>query len=49
MPPVLSGAIELDNVEVLDLAVWVSISAQVHRQAKDLPAGAQITGFKVQE
>jgi hypothetical protein len=49
MPPVLSGPIELDNVEVLDLAVWVSICAQVYRQTKDLPAGTQVTGFKVEE
>lgn len=44
-PPVLGGAIDPDNVELSDLAVWVSIAGQIHHQVKDLPAGTNITGF----
>jgi hypothetical protein len=49
MPPVLGGEATSDNVEVMDLKVWVSISAQLHQQLHDLPEGTRITEFKFVE
>ena len=47
IPPVLSGPMEVDNVEVCDLMVHESILGQVHRGVKDLPEGTRIDGFLV--
>jgi hypothetical protein len=47
LPPVLSGPIELENVEVRDLMVHESIMGQIHRGAKDLPEGTVIGRFVV--
>jgi hypothetical protein len=42
IPPVLGGNYELANVELTDLAVHYSFLADIYRQTKDLPDGAQI-------
>jgi hypothetical protein len=47
IPPVLSGPLEVDNVEVADLMVHESILAQIHRGVKDLPEGTRIDRFVV--
>jgi hypothetical protein len=47
IPPVLSGPLEVENIEVCDLMVHESITAQIHQGVKDLPPGTKITGFKV--
>lgn len=47
IPPVLSGPLQVDNIEVCDLMVHESITAQVHRQTKDLPEGTVINRFTV--
>jgi hypothetical protein len=47
IPPVLSGPLELDNIEVCDLMVHESILAQIHRGVKDLPEGSVIKRFVV--
>ncbi len=47
IPPVLSGPLEVGNIEVCDLMVHESILAQIHRQAKDLPEGTRIDRFVV--
>ncbi|MFT3880234.1 MAG: DUF1851 domain-containing protein [Gemmatales bacterium] len=47
IPPVLSGPLEVDNIEVNDLMVHESIMAQIHRGAKDLPEGTRIDRFLV--
>lgn len=47
IPPVLSGPLDLDNVEVCDLVVHLSILGQIHRGVKDLPAGTRIHRFIV--
>jgi hypothetical protein len=49
VPPILGGKVEADNVEVMDLAVWVSVCGQLHRQVQALPPGTKVTGFKVTE
>lgn len=48
VPPMLGGAFEVDNIEVADLSVTLSIGGQVHRQIKDLPPGTKISGFTVE-
>lgn len=45
--PVLGGPISPENVEAMDYVVASSISGQLHRQVKDLPPGATISGFTV--
>ena len=45
--PAIGGAFDLDNIEVCDLDVSLSIMGQVHRQLKDLAPGTKITGFTV--
>ena len=47
--PILGGKIEFENVEVMDLAVWLHIIGQIHFQVKDLPEGTEITEFKIIE
>jgi hypothetical protein len=46
VPPVLGGKMGADNVEVLDIYVWVSICGQIHRQVRALPPGTKISEFK---
>ena len=45
IPPVLSGRVEIENIEVCDLMVHQSIIAQIHRGVKDLPEGTVINRF----
>lgn len=47
IPPILSGAVELENVEVCDLLVHQSIMGQLHRNVKDLPEGTVIDQITV--
>jgi hypothetical protein len=46
-PPVLGGAVEVDNVEVIDFVVCVNIAGQLHDQIRALPPGTRISGFTV--
>ena len=45
LPPVLSGSLDVSNVEVCDLLVHQSITAQIHQGVKDLPEGTRIRKF----
>jgi hypothetical protein len=45
--PVLGGSFELQNIEVSDLAVTLSIAGQIHQQIKDLPPGTPISGIHI--
>ena len=47
VPPILGGAFEADNLEVSDLSVTLSIGGQIHRQLKELPPGARISGVSI--
>jgi hypothetical protein len=47
IPPVLGGPLYPDNIEVSDLMVHESITAQIHRGVKDLPEGTKIGRFVV--
>jgi hypothetical protein len=47
LPPVLSGSLDPENVEVCDLMVHESITAQIHHGVKDLPEGTRIDRFVV--
>jgi hypothetical protein len=46
---VLGGTEAIDNLEMLYLVVWVSLSGQIYEQTKYLPPGTKITGFEVVE
>ena len=48
-PPILGGAIDLDNVGVLDFVVALNVTGQLHQQVKDLPPGTPISGFSIAE
>lgn len=47
IPPVLSGSVDVENVEVCDLMVHESIMGQLHRGMKHLPEGTTISRFTV--
>lgn len=47
--PVLGGSFDLDNVEPFDFVVSLDILGQVHQQVQDLPPGAQVTGFTIED
>jgi T6SS immunity protein Tdi1, C-terminal len=47
VPLILGGSDDVSNLEVLSLRVWVSFAGQIYEQAKDLPPGTKITGFKI--
>ncbi len=48
VPPILGGQIDVENLEVYDLSVALSLLGQIHRQIKDLPPGTQISGISVE-
>jgi hypothetical protein len=47
VPPVLGGQFDVDNLDVTDLVVALSVAGQIHRQVKDLPPGTQVSGVTV--
>jgi hypothetical protein len=47
VPPILSGSLEVENIDICDLMVHQSILAQIHRGVRDLPEGAVINRFLV--
>ena len=46
-PLVLGGNDDLDNVELTDVSVHISIHGQIHRQVKDLSDGTPIDNIKI--
>jgi hypothetical protein len=46
-PPILGGAINVDNVGVLDFVVALSIAGQLHEQVRKLPPGTPVSGFSI--
>jgi hypothetical protein len=49
VPPRLGGPLEVGNVEVVDFVVGVNIAGQIHRQIRDLPPGAKISGVTIDD
>jgi hypothetical protein len=45
VPPVLEGEFEVDNLEVVDFVTALTTAGELHDQIKDLPDGAEITGY----
>lgn len=43
-PPILGGELSLDNVEISDMVLSLTVAGQLHRQVKDLPPGATVDG-----
>jgi hypothetical protein len=48
-PPALGGQIHPNNFETCSVLVHFWIAGQLHRQVKDLPAGAKIGKIKIEE
>lgn len=49
IPPVLGGKIAVDNIEVMDFVVWLSIAGQLHEQVRNLAPGTRISGVTIDE
>ena len=47
VPPALGAQTAIENLQLMDFEVYLSIQGQLHRQIKDLPPGTTITGFTV--
>ena len=47
-PPVLGGALTVDNLELQDFVVATNISGQIHQQVLDLPPGTPVAGVTVE-
>lgn len=47
VPPIIGGALEVANIEVMDFVVAVNIAGQILRQVQDLPPGTTISGFTI--
>jgi hypothetical protein len=46
-PLVLGGRDEVDNVEVTDVGVHLSIHGQVHQKVRDLPDGTPVSDIQI--
>ena len=44
VPPVLGGAMDVENVEVSDFVVAINLMGQIHAQVRNLPPGTQVNG-----
>lgn len=49
VPPILGGAVGIENVHITSFVVKLHIAGQLHEQVKHLPEGTQITGFTLQD
>jgi hypothetical protein len=49
VPPVMGGALDVDNVETIDFVVGLNIAGQLHDQIRGLPPGTRISGFTVSD
>jgi len=47
-PLTLGGTMEVSNIEVTSIAIYVSLMGQLHRQLKDVPPGTRITGLRIE-
>ncbi|HEX5781278.1 MAG TPA: T6SS immunity protein Tdi1 domain-containing protein [Solirubrobacteraceae bacterium] len=47
-PPALGGAVAVDNAEIADLEVHLSLIGQLHRQIADLPEGTPISEVRLE-
>jgi len=47
VPLMLGGKMDLSNIEVSSVSVYVSMMGQIHRQLKDVPPGTKITGVQI--
>ncbi len=45
VPPVLGGAIDVENVDTISFVVGVNVAGQLHEQVRDLPPGTPISGI----
>lgn len=45
VPPVLGGEFEVENLTVSGFEAVLHLTGRLHEQVKDLPEGAEVTGF----
>ena len=45
--PVIGGSFALDNLEVFDFTLALSISGQIRSQVRNMPPGTKISGFSI--
>ena len=45
VPPVLEGDYDVANLKIIDFVEAVQAAGRLHDRIKDLPDGAEITGF----
>jgi hypothetical protein len=48
-PLFLGGEDSLENMEIIDMAVYVELHGQLFEQAARLPAGAKVGGFTIND
>lgn len=46
-PPILGGAVDVDNLDVADFVVSLNIAGQIHGQVRDLPPGTPMSGITI--
>jgi hypothetical protein len=49
VPPILSGAIGVENLQKMSFVVKLNLCGQLHKQVKDLAPGTRINGVKLEE
>ena len=47
-PPILGGKVELSNIEIVHLGVYISLMGQICQQVRKAPSGTEIGGFKIE-
>lgn len=47
-PPVLGGALAVDNLRPTDFVVTVNLDGQIHEQVRDLPPGTRVDGVALE-
>ncbi|MEJ2855391.1 MULTISPECIES: T6SS immunity protein Tdi1 domain-containing protein [unclassified Saccharothrix] len=48
-PPFLGGTDDDDNLEVVDVEVYWSLTGQLYKQVKDLPEGTPVSGISLEQ
>jgi hypothetical protein len=49
VPPILGGQFATDNLKVMDFVIALHLSGQLLQQVKEMPPGARVSGFRLEE
>ncbi len=47
VPPIIGGAVDVENVETISFVVGVNLAGQIHQKVKNLPPGTPISGVSI--